>query len=166
MKQRNIQEAKFKPDGAGRWRILWKFFINWDRNTGQERWMEHNTEKNHERNLESSRDLRMGWRYTFQQDNDSKQKAMKTLLWCMESVKGPVIIRLKPRLQSNQESLVWFKDCQARAAPSNLNELDTSGHEEWTNIPHGPRSWRMTWRDLILELMQNGDLQMNYSKHF
>ena len=71
--------------------------------------------------FQSSRDLRLGQRFTFQQHNDPMQTAKATLEW----FKGKPIENL------------WYdlKIAVHQWNPSNLKELEQFCLEEWAKIP-------------------------------
>ena len=97
----------FHRQGLGNWSEL------------KEWWMALNTGKFLRETCLSSRDLRLGGRFTFHQDNDPKHTAKATLEW----FKGKHLIFLewpKPRPQFNWESAVWLKDCCTPAEPIQL----------------------------------------------
>uniref|UniRef100_A0A803JA48 Tc1-like transposase DDE domain-containing protein n=1 Tax=Xenopus tropicalis TaxID=8364 RepID=A0A803JA48_XENTR len=62
--------------------------------------------------LESAKDLRLGRRFTFQQDNDPKHKARATMEWF--KTKHIHVLRMaqsKSRSKSNRESVARSENC-------------------------------------------------------
>ena len=86
--------------------------------------------------FQSSRDLRLGLRFNFQQDNDPKHTAKATLEW----FKGKHLNVLEQPGQSldlNPIENLWYdlKIAVHQWNPSNLKELEQFSLEEWANIP-------------------------------
>ena len=82
--------------------------------------------------FQSSRDLRLGRRFTFQQDYDPKHTAKATLEW----FKGKHLNVLEWPSQSldlNPIENLWYDLRQLN--PSNLKELELFCLEEWAKIP-------------------------------
>ena len=87
---------------------------------------------NLERNLvQSSRDLGLGQRFTFQQDNDPKNTAKATLEW----FKGKHLNVLEWPSQSPDHLWYDLKIVVHQLNPSNLKELEQFCLEEWAKIP-------------------------------
>ena len=86
--------------------------------------------------FQSSRDLRLGRRFTFQQDNDPKQTIKATLEW----FKGKHLNVLEWPSQNpdlNPIENLWYdlKIAVHQRNPSNLKELEQFCLEEWAIIP-------------------------------
>ena len=86
--------------------------------------------------FQSSRDLRLGRRFTLQQDNDPKHTAKATLEW----FKGKQVNVLEWPSQSpdlNPIENLWYdlKIAVYQQNPSNLKELEQFCLEEWSKNP-------------------------------
>ncbi|KAL7855533.1 hypothetical protein AOLI_G00191370 [Acnodon oligacanthus] len=85
--------------------------------------------------LDSAKDLRLGQRFTFQQDNDPKHKARTTMEW----FKTKHIHVLEWPSQSpdlNPIENLWqdLKTAVRKRSPSNLTELELFCKDEWAKI--------------------------------
>ena len=84
----------------------------------------------------SSRDLRLGRRFTFQQDNDLKHTA-KATLECFKRKQLNVLEWLSQSPDLNPIENLWYDLNIAvhQQNPSNLKELEQFCLEEWAKIP-------------------------------
>ena len=73
--------------------------------------------------FQSSRDLRLGRMFTFQQGNDPKH---------INALEGP---RESPDLNPIENLWYYLKIAVHQQNPSNLKELEQLGLEEWAKIP-------------------------------
>uniref|UniRef100_A0A669ESK4 Transposase Tc1-like domain-containing protein n=1 Tax=Oreochromis niloticus TaxID=8128 RepID=A0A669ESK4_ORENI len=85
--------------------------------------------------LESAKDLRLGRRFTFQQDNDPKHKARATMRWFktkhIHVLEWPT---QSPDLNPIQNLWQDLKTAVHKRCPSNLTELELFCKEEWARI--------------------------------
>ncbi|MGH0119912.1 UNVERIFIED_CONTAM: hypothetical protein FKN15_059840 [Acipenser sinensis] len=84
--------------------------------------------------LQSAKDLRLGRRFTLQQDNDPKHTAKATLEW----LKNKKVNVLEWPSQSADLNLIenlrqGLKITVHQQSPSNLTELEQFCQEEWAN---------------------------------
>ncbi len=86
--------------------------------------------------LQSAQDLRLGRRFTFQQDNDPKHTAKITKEWLhnnsMTVLEWP---SLSPDLNPIEHLWRDLKMAVHQRLPSNLTELERICKEEWQRIP-------------------------------
>uniref|UniRef100_A0A803JXZ3 Tc1-like transposase DDE domain-containing protein n=1 Tax=Xenopus tropicalis TaxID=8364 RepID=A0A803JXZ3_XENTR len=61
--------------------------------------------------LESGKDLRLGQRFTFQQDNDPKHKARATMEWFKKKHIHVRMAQSQSRSKSNRESVARSENC-------------------------------------------------------
>ncbi|KAI4900264.1 hypothetical protein NFI96_005038 [Prochilodus magdalenae] len=97
--------------------------------------------------MESVTNLRLGRRWTFQQDNDPKHTSKSTRAWL--NMKGWNILEWPSQSPDLNpiENLWWdLKKAVAVRKPKNVTELEAFAHEEWAKIPIGsfrPRNLRV-----------------------
>ena len=101
--------------------------------------------------LQSALDLRLGRRFTFQQDNDPKHTATTTKEW----LRGKSVNVLEWPSQSpdlNPIEDLWrdLKMAVHRRSPSNLMELERICKEEWEKLPKDRCAKHHTQEDLRL----------------
>ncbi len=86
--------------------------------------------------LQGAQDLRLGRRFTFQQDNDPKHTAKITKEWLHNN---SVTVLEWPRQSPNLNPIehLWrdLKMAVHQRLPSNLTELERICKEEWQRIP-------------------------------
>ena len=83
--------------------------------------------------LESAKDLRLGQRFTFQQDNEPKHTARATMEW-FRSKNMHVLEWPSPDLNQLENPWQDLKIAVHRHSPSNQNKLRLFCTEEWANI--------------------------------
>ncbi|KAI4892626.1 hypothetical protein NFI96_034105, partial [Prochilodus magdalenae] len=86
--------------------------------------------------MESVTNLRLGRRWTFQQDNDPKHTSKSTRAWL--NMKGWNILEWPSQSPDLNpiENLWWdLKKAVAVRKPKNVTELEAFAHEEWAKIP-------------------------------
>ncbi|MGH0192663.1 UNVERIFIED_CONTAM: hypothetical protein FKN15_020622 [Acipenser sinensis] len=85
--------------------------------------------------LQSAKDLILGRRFTFQQDNDPKYTAKATLEW-LKNKNVNVLEWPSQNLDLNPIENLWqdLKIAVHQRSPSNLTELEQFCQEEWVNI--------------------------------
>uniref|UniRef100_A0AAY4BHR9 Tc1-like transposase DDE domain-containing protein n=1 Tax=Denticeps clupeoides TaxID=299321 RepID=A0AAY4BHR9_9TELE len=85
--------------------------------------------------LESAKDLRLGQRFTFQQDNDPKHKVRETMEW-FKTKYIHVLERPSQSPDLNPIENLWqdLKTAVHKHCPSNLTELELFCKEEWARI--------------------------------
>ncbi len=86
--------------------------------------------------LQSSQDLRLGRRFTFQQDNDPKHTAKITKEW-LHNNSVTVLEWPSQSPDLNPIEHLWrdLKMAVHQRLPSNLTELERICKEEWQRIP-------------------------------
>ena len=86
--------------------------------------------------LQSTQDLRLGRRFTFNQDNDLKHTAKTTQEWLRD--KSPKVLEWpSQRPNMNPIEHLWrdLKIVVQQLSPSNLTELERICREEWEKSP-------------------------------
>ena len=83
--------------------------------------------------LESAKDLRLGQRFTFQQDNEPKHTARATMEW-FRSKNMHVLEWPSPDLNPLENPWQDLKIAVHRHSSSNQNKLRLFCMEEWANI--------------------------------
>ena len=86
--------------------------------------------------LQSTQDLRLGRRFTFQQDNDPKHTAKTTQEWLRDKSLN-VLEWPSQSPDLNPIEHLWrdLKIAVQRRSPSNLTELERICREEWEKLP-------------------------------
>uniref|UniRef100_A0A3B4ZPX8 Tc1-like transposase DDE domain-containing protein n=1 Tax=Stegastes partitus TaxID=144197 RepID=A0A3B4ZPX8_9TELE len=88
--------------------------------------------------MQSVTKLKLGRRWTFQQDNDPKHTSKSTMAWLQ--TKGWKILEWPSQSPDLNpiENLWWdLKKAVAARKPKNISELEAFAHEEWAKIPAG-----------------------------
>ena len=86
--------------------------------------------------LQSAQDLRLGRRFTFQQDNDPKHTAKITQQWLRDkSLNVLEWPSQTPYLNPIEHLWRYLKIAVQQHSPSNLTELDRICREEWEKLP-------------------------------
>jgi hypothetical protein len=87
--------------------------------------------------LQNAQDLRLGRRFTFQQDNDPKHTAKRTQVWLWDKSLN-VLEWLSQSPYLNPIEHLWrdLKIAVQRRSPSNLTELERIYREEWEKLPN------------------------------
>uniref|UniRef100_A0A8C5R501 Transposase n=1 Tax=Leptobrachium leishanense TaxID=445787 RepID=A0A8C5R501_9ANUR len=86
--------------------------------------------------MQSVTNLRLGRRWTFQQDNDPKHTSKSTRAWLQ--IKGWNILEWPSQSPDLNpiENLWWdLKKAVALRKPKNVTELEAFAHDEWAKIP-------------------------------
>ena len=86
--------------------------------------------------FQSTKDLRLGLRFTFQQDNDSKHLAKTRQKWIQDKSLN-VLEWPSQSPDLNPIEHLWrdLKIAVQRYSPSNLTELERIYREEWEKLP-------------------------------
>uniref|UniRef100_A0A8C5PIU7 Transposase n=1 Tax=Leptobrachium leishanense TaxID=445787 RepID=A0A8C5PIU7_9ANUR len=87
--------------------------------------------------MQSVTNLRLGRRWTFQQDNDPKHTSKSTRAWLQ--IKGWNILEWPSQSPDLNpiENLWWnLKKAVAVRKPKNVTELEAFAHDEWAKIPY------------------------------
>jgi hypothetical protein len=86
--------------------------------------------------LQSAQDLRPGWRFPFQQDNDPMHTAKAAQEWLRDkSLNGLEWPRQSPDLNTIEQLWRDLKIAVQWRSPFNLTELERIGREEWEKLP-------------------------------
>lgn len=88
--------------------------------------------------FQSAQDFRLGWRFTFQQDNQPKHQCksgLGTTLWTFSS--GPARAWTSTQANISRD----LKMAVHRQSPSNLTELEKICREEWQKIHKSPKNY-------------------------
>ena len=86
--------------------------------------------------LQSAQDLRLGLRFTFQQDNNAKHTAKTKQEWLQDkSLNVPEWPCQSPDLNPIEHLWRDLKIAVQRRSPSNLTELERICREEWEKLP-------------------------------
>ncbi|MGH0139286.1 UNVERIFIED_CONTAM: hypothetical protein FKN15_037076 [Acipenser sinensis] len=85
--------------------------------------------------LQSAKKLKLGRKFTFQQDNDPKHKAKATLEW-LKNKKVNVLQwpSQSPDLNPIENLWHYLKIAVHKCRPTNLNNLEQICQEEWAKI--------------------------------
>uniref|UniRef100_A0AAZ3RHU3 Tc1-like transposase DDE domain-containing protein n=1 Tax=Oncorhynchus tshawytscha TaxID=74940 RepID=A0AAZ3RHU3_ONCTS len=111
----------FLQQGQGRWLKL------------MGRWMEPNTGPFWKNLMESAKDLRLGRRFVFQQDNDPKHKAKSTMEW-FKNKHIQVLEWIQVWTLTIENLWKELKTAVHKCSPSNLTELELFCKEEWEKM--------------------------------
>ena len=85
--------------------------------------------------LQSAQDLRLGRRFTFQQDNDLKHTAKTTQEWLRNKSQCPSVAQPAPRLEPDQTSFERPENSCAAMLPIQRAGLERICREEWEKLP-------------------------------
>ena len=86
--------------------------------------------------LQSAQDLRLGQRFTFQQDNDPKHSAKTMQKWLQDkSLNVFAEPSQSPDLNTIKYQWRELKIAVQRRSPSNLTQLEKIFREEWEKLP-------------------------------